>query len=252
MPVGTPGWSGKASLGLGWGLFTGHAGDNRPHAHHAVQIVLSETTQALWIAGAEWQRCHGAILGPDVQHRLAENAAAVTLLYLEPDSAEGRQASAGLASGWRLLAEDVVQRALAALRDTTSDHPAAAILQPLGCPATAGGGLSRDALIESLIAGLPAQLPERISAQTLARQAGLSTSRLQHRFRAHTGLALRPYLRWRRLLTAMDAVSRGQPLTAAALDAGFADAAHCTRTFRRHFGITPSVLRQLQSRSAPP
>ncbi len=69
---------------------------------------------------------------------------------------------------------------------------------------------------------------------------------MQHRFRAHTGLAVRPYLRWRRLLTALDGMTRGLPLTDAALEAGFSDAAHFTRTFRRHFGIAPSVLLQLR------
>lgn len=49
----------------------------------------------------------------------------------------------------------------------------------------------------------------------------------------------------------MAAVSQGKPLTDSAFDAGFADAAHFSRTFRRHFGISPRVLLQLKPRIRP-
>ena len=55
-------------------------------------------------------------------------------------------------------------------------------------------------------------------------------------------MAVRPYLRWLRLARALEGASRGAGLTAAALDAGFADAAHFSRTMRRHFGVTPSSI----------
>ena len=68
-----------------------------------------------------------------------------------------------------------------------------------------------------------------------------------HAFREQTGMAVRPYLRWLRLACALQAVARGQSLTAAAHEAGFADAAHFSRTMRRHFGVTPgSVLASLR------
>jgi len=239
-------WDGTARLGLGWGLFAGRAGHNQAHAHHAVQIVLSESAQALWVTEADWQPCHGAILAPDVPHRLAESAAPVTLLYLEPDSPQGRQAMQGLVSGWRVLDAETSARALAAARRAGAEQVASAVLQQL-CPETeAHEERERDAVIEALIAALPQPLPARISVAALAARAGLSASRLQHRFRSHTGMALRPYLRWRRLLTAMAAVSQGKQLTDSAFEAGFADAAHFSRTFRRHFGISPRVLLQLK------
>lgn len=105
---------------------------------------------------------------------------------------------------------------------------------------------ARDALISQALASLPMPLPETFRADVLAAQTGLSASRFQHRFRAHTGMALRPYLRWRRLLAAIERMMRGAAITEAALAAGFSDAAHFTRTMRRHFGIAPSALRQLE------
>ena len=64
-----------------------------------------------------------------------------------------------------------------------------------------------------------------------------------HVFTASIGIPLRPYLGWLRFQRAARAIVSGIPLTDAAMAAGFADAAHMTRTFRRMFGVPPSALR---------
>jgi AraC-like DNA-binding protein len=43
---------------------------------------------------------------------------------------------------------------------------------------------------------------------------------------------------------------RGDSATAAAHAAGFADAAHLSRTFRRHFGVTPAAMAGMAMDSA--
>lgn len=239
-------WSGTTRMGLGWGLFTGLAGDNRPHAHHAIQIVLSETPQRIWTAAQGWQSGHGAVIAADVQHRLEESRTPVTLLYLEPDSLEGRRVTAHARSDVMLpaaLVSSALERARASL------DPIRQVVDSLFQALPPRPALQGDPVIETLIAALPPTLPERFGIAAMAAQTGLSPSRVQHRFRAHTGLAVRPYLRWRRLLTALAHVTLGLPLTDAALEAGFSDAAHFTRTFRRHFGIAPGVLLQLRNGS---
>jgi len=56
------------------------------------------------------------------------------------------------------------------------------------------------------------------------------------------GTPLRPYVRWLRLQHAARELVSGRSVTQAAHVAGFADAAHLTRTFRRMLGATPRVL----------
>jgi AraC-like DNA-binding protein len=46
-----------------------------------------------------------------------------------------------------------------------------------------------------------------------------------------------------RLQRAVDAISKGLTATDAAHAAGFADAAHLTRTFRRMMGIAPTSVK---------
>jgi AraC family transcriptional regulator len=56
-------------------------------------------------------------------------------------------------------------------------------------------------------------------------------------------MPLRTYLLWRRLLHVWTLLMGGETLSAAAHAAGFADAAHLSRTARTMFGLPPSLLR---------
>lgn len=68
-----------------------------------------------------------------------------------------------------------------------------------------------------------------------------------HAFTASIGIPLRPYLAWLRLQRAAGEIVRGVPLSSAAAAAGFSDAAHMSRTFRRMLGMAPSMLQPPRS-----
>jgi AraC-like DNA-binding protein len=82
----------------------------------------------------------------------------------------------------------------------------------------------------------------------VAAEAFLSPSRFRHLFVEQTGMALRPYILWRRFIRVWELVTAGASLSTAAHGAGFADAAHLTRTSRRMFGFPPSAM---QTSGAP-
>ena len=88
---------------------------------------------------------------------------------------------------------------------------------------------------------------DTLSLQNLARIAGLSRSRFMHVFTESVGVPLRSYILWLRLQRACGECVGGASITEAAHSAGFADAAHMTRTFRRMLGTTPSELAQRRS-----
>lgn len=227
-------------MGLGWGEFIGVTGDNAPHSHHAVQVLLSDVPQPLWTAATGWKNLRGAVIGPESPHQLGSNGQPVRLLYVEPHSDAGRRLMAGLADGLRVLLPEELEAAR--LASNTGVEPDEALAEMLSPSSTGPSGSKGDEDIEAWITALPVSPPEHLTAAACARQMGLSSSRFLHRFRAHTGLPLRPYLRWRRLLVALRAAMQGASLTDAAHAAGFSDAAHFTRTFRRHFGVPPSAL----------
>ena len=58
--------------------------------------------------------------------------------------------------------------------------------------------------------------------------------------KAATGLTFRRFKQWSALQHAARQIAAGELVRTAAMDAGFADTAHLTRTFRASFGLTPS------------
>jgi AraC-like DNA-binding protein len=87
-----------------------------------------------------------------------------------------------------------------------------------------------------------------LSLRALAGLAGLSPSRFMHVFTQSMGMPLRSYILRLRLRRACCELMTGATVTSAAYSAGFSDAAHLTRTFRRMLGMTPTTF-ILQCRS---
>jgi AraC-like DNA-binding protein len=91
-------------------------------------------------------------------------------------------------------------------------------------------------------------IPERlenssdVSLKTLAAISSLSPSRFMHIFTESLGIPLRQYILGLRLQRAFSELMAGATVTSAACSAGFSDASHLTRTFRRILGITPTDL----------
>jgi AraC-like DNA-binding protein len=83
-----------------------------------------------------------------------------------------------------------------------------------------------------------------LSLAHLAASVGLSEGRLMHAFTDSVGTPLRPYLAWLRVQRAVVAIATGATLSEGAQHAGFSDAPHMTRTFRRMLGLTPSEIQR--------
>lgn len=238
-------WQGRAVLGIGWGGFAGLTGDNVQHSHHALQICVADTNCT--VEDETGRSTSGPVLVVNARatHRLLPDTKPVTLWYLDPQTRLARalvttpQASSPV---WPVavpperLSLDTIFR--------TRKPPTEALAAALGLSLDSA---PVDARMAGAVAWLHGRGGEAISASAAAIATGLSVSRYLHRLRAYTGLPFRPYVRWLRILLAIESVLAGSSLTEAAHAAGFADAAHFSRTFRRHFGAAPlTVLGQVQ------
>src|SRR5215510_1301412 len=85
-------------------------------------------------------------------------------------------------------------------------------------------------------------ISDDFSLKTLAGISGLSRSHFMHVFTESVGVPLRPYILWLRLQRAACDLTDGASVTSAAHNAGFSDAAHLSRAFRRMLGMTPTDL----------
>ena len=113
------------------------------------------------------------------------------------------------------------------------------------------GGLA-PAVRRRVLELMDAQPDAHLTIDALARVAGLSPAHFARAFKESIGRAPHQHLltlrleRARRMLEAPDAA-----LSDVALRAGFADQAHFTRFFKRHYGLTPGMLvRSRRRRSA--
>jgi AraC-like DNA-binding protein len=228
-------------------MFVWGEGDaSSEHRHHSVQLILA-LTGSLRIRrgeGEAWHSCEAALVRADAPHEVDARGATVLIGFVEPESRLGAALAeripldiahipADEAARWRgvvcaagLPGDAEIRRWIEA--DLHDGRP-----QPTLHP-----GVGR------VLRYVPNHLHERdaLSLNALAVVAGLSPSRLMHAFTASMGIALRPYLLWLRLQLACSELMGGASATEAALYAGFADAAHLSRTCRRMLGTAPTVI----------
>lgn len=180
----------------------------------------------------------------------ATRVALDAVLFVEPETPEGRALSErNRGSGIVALPWDSLARAAAVLFSTWQAHGhveatiAAARDVVHALAGGAGAAVVWDERIVRAIEYVNSHLGATLTLEEVAQAACLSPSRFRHHFVEQTGTALRPYVLWRRFLRAWQVAMRGGSLSTAAHTAGFADAAHLTRTSHRMFGFAPSALR---------
>ncbi len=241
-PIGQiPAWGGRLILDAGTILFVGPGGAAERHAHHAVQLVWALDGE-LTVAFDMPVRRHATLIPADVPHAFDATGCRVAIVFVDPQGPRGaaldRRARGALGAevveklrevafpDLELSAEDAARWCDSALAALGADEQ----ISPLSA-------VSRRAVayVESAIDGKP-QLAEA------ARRAGVSPSRLTHVFTREVGIPFRRFVLWTRIKQAVTSAQAGHDLTQAALDAGFSDSAHLSRTFRAMFGLTPSLV----------
>jgi AraC-like DNA-binding protein len=216
-------------------------GDNRMHAHHALQLVLAPFgTVTVSVLGNGDLTAAGLLIDADLPHRVWSGHALV--LFVDRESQLGEAMAHACVQGLRVLTPQERAAVLGVWPHSTSAN-LGALLAALGMNASPRAATGeRTNRLRRLLDSLPGRSDLRITLSTLASEAALSPSHFRHRVREIVGMPLRPYLRWLRLRRAMMSAAGGADLSRAAQDAGFADAAHLTRTMQRHFGVPPRAI----------
>jgi len=227
----------------------GPGGRSAGHKHHAMHFIACRKGRLrVRVGRGAFSEPTPAILtAPDVEHAVNATGAEVLLVFIEPESLVG-------AALRKVLHEPVRLFSPTECAPLDLEIEPSALLGPEGVAwtrrlvAAVGGAEWPLPPMHPRVRKLLSLLRERPQArdsslEALAAEVGLSPSRLMHAFTSSIGVPLRPYLAWLRVQRAAAALVTGAPLASCALDAGFADAAHMTRTFRRMLGVAPSELR---------
>lgn len=228
------------------------------HAHHAHQVAVSLDGTCLFRSQVEedWSPFAGAIIPSHRKHQF-EFKGTVAHLFVEPETPNGRALDRYIAeAGISPLPEAECSRMAAMLLAAERVGQAGDAMATVGRAALAvlTGAVSPGVPVDKRVikaieyVGLRVRAP--VSLADAASAAALSPGRFRHLFVQETGTPFRAYLLWLRLNVAIEAAMAGASWTAAAHEAGFADSAHFTRTFKRMFGINPANLGA--AREAPP
>jgi AraC-like DNA-binding protein len=222
------------------------------HSHHCFQLLMAMRRTLLIRRGGgdEWMKCGAALVRPDAAHEVDARETTVLIGFVDSESELGAalgeriegdisRVSAAEVARWRASlgttptearVERWVRKELLHRRRAVKIHPRVTLVLKH--------------LREKL------GIVDDFSLKALAGISGLSQSRFMHVFTESVGVPLRPYILWLRLQRASCELMNGASATAAAHSAGFSDAAHLTRTFRRMLGMTPTdlALRKRMSR----
>lgn len=243
-------WAGRLFLWEGRGLYLGPTFATDMHAHHATQICVALTGTFRLRGGhnVRWFRSRSIVIPADHPHQLDGEGRVLSLLFLDPEAVETRSLMQRQGAGVRTIPEPTLRRLLPSLRrcwrERWDNQEREILCRRFIQTLTSCGNVppTLDSRVTQAVQLFRANSDRRMTIAEAATAVALSPSRLAHLFRANTGLAVRRYLLWLRLADALRQMTSGESLTVAAHAAGFADSAHLSRTFRRMFGLTPSML----------
>ena len=222
------------------------------HSHYAIQIAFGAEPGIRFRSSEQedWTEYVGAIIASRQPHSMdASHVSANVVLFVEPETREGRALSElYLHDGIAALHEDKLGHVRSQFFAVWQEQRTVAAVARAGqrvIQSLTGGvepAMLSDERILRAIGYIKSHLDAALTLDEVAAEAFLSPSRFRHLFVEQTGMALRPYILWRRFLRVWEMLAAGESLSTAAHRAGFADAAHLTRTSRRMFGFPPSAL----------
>lgn len=99
-----------------------------------------------------------------------------------------------------------------------------------------------DMILESL-RYIETHLKTAMSVQELAEQAGYSVFHYSRAFKAQMNRSVMDYVKRRRLIKASEEIIRGRNVIDAAAEYGYESHSGFTRSFRKEFGFSPSLLK---------
>jgi AraC-like DNA-binding protein len=222
----------------GIAVFIGSIYDTSAHAHHAIQIVLGLQADINIVISDKNIQTRCVIVARNVEHRLICKNGIQILLLIEPESVFGKEIQ-GIVPDKYLEFE--IQNGILERMMTESNFPQISIGYIKGILGNAlNTSISKrliDKRIELVLRSIEALPVKKTACKKLTKTTNLSESRLQHLFKLETGISIKHYLLWRKMIDGIMYVVGGVNFTEAAYNAGFSDSAHMSRTFKKMFGI---------------
>lgn len=234
-------WRGDVSLQPGIGVFIGQSGDNKEHRHWSHQISIALEGIIEMTANGQSYQSIALFVKAGTSHQLI--ASSVFSIYLDPTIVQAKTLISRLGEQTAIceLPQDLVVLFRDSLMACNSLKAAIARFSTSLAPHTSA---KVDPRLQKVLSLLMRDMSVSTfsSRKELAMLMELSETRFSHWFSEQTGMPLRSYRKWLRLVYALEQVLHGQTLTHAAYKGDFSDQAHFSRTCVQMFGVNPSIF----------
>jgi AraC-like DNA-binding protein len=208
-----------------------------PHCNPVTCVLAGRKGPVSVIARGEHVTGDILLIRPGIEHRVVCSGG-INAMYLDGLIWSGSSHLAErLVGGLAHLAADAVFQG----RDAQTE-----LRQRL----TAGETKSPPDLV-AVISDLINEPMSRMTQFQLASRLQVERTRALRMFKQATGQTFRGFKQWVGLQHAARQIAAGELVRTAAMDGGFADTAHLTRTFRMSFGLTPSEAIAGDAKAAP-
>jgi AraC-like DNA-binding protein len=238
-------------------MYIGKAIDTSTHDHHALQLALS-FDEPFYIKSSEgsYKTVKAVIIDSDQAHECRTNDNHFLLLNIDPQTTMGRALKKIYLTGQAVmeLPPEETAEFLRTIEQNLNAYPFDSHLihditrQYLCTLCAMEEDTDIDERIQKVMELLKEKNDDTLKLEELAAEVFLSPGRLTHLFKKQVGIPIRKYILWTRILLALQKVFETKNIREAALYAGFSDAPHFNRTFRKMFGLYPSsVLKNSQN-----
>lgn len=257
MKAGNLGCTSELHIWNGFCVFWGTSFHTSPHSHTTLQVVLDiEKEFLVKDKSKDWIAYSAVIIDAGHVHQFNSNNSIQLFLYLEKDSTYAKQLQA------KYLQEQPIQGLdntvfgkrtrtfLKQLLVQNEDHP-----MFMACVSILNGLLDEpeqpplDHRVAKAVTFIKQSPLKDFKVKEVARTVGLSESRLRHLFKVHIGQSIQSYIKWMRVIDALNDVLKGKKLMDTAYKYGFADASHMTKSFIDVIGIAPSKINGYEAKT---
>ena len=229
----------KLYITKGAALYLGSVIDTEFHKHHALQFTFGLKNDFEIIIEENSLVTKSILLNINCNHKLIGKDGVQALLLVEPDSAYGKIFRKYFGNELYKIFNfnsKIFESIESEIRKTLSIMNIVKIITS-ALNLKIDQHFSNDDRINKVINLIDTIDEKKITLKNLAHYVSLSESRLQHVFKKHTGISIKKYLQWKRLIDGINIIITGKDFTFSSHEAGFADSAHMSRTFKEMFGI---------------
>ena len=250
MNDGNLGCTSELYIWNGFCVFWGTSFHTSPHSHNTLQVVLDFEKKFLVRDNhSDWMAYSIVLIDVDHIHQFDSNNSIQLFLYLDKDSTHAKQLQA------RYLKETPIY----GLEDITSVQVNTNFLRELlvkrnehdmfrVCTAVLNELLEKpkhpplDQRVAGAVRFIKQAPLKDFKIKAVANHVGLSESRLRHLFKTHMGQSMQSFVKWMRVIDALNEVLMGKKLIEIAYAHGYSDASHMTKSFIDVIGIPPSKI----------